>query len=570
MNTRIFFLLLFITAMGCSGSKDTSRASDQPALTKATSTDTESLLSYQDEITTDFLRSHLTVFSADSMEGRETAMPGQKKAAKYLTDQYAKLGLKPVGDNNSYLQKFGLTAERTDSVIFKTYAINEDGTKDVISKSVNSKSTSANYIRRFGGDNTVEGEIIFAGYGLQNEELGINNFKGVDIEGKWVMVFDDLPQVVEGDTLFTDRSRFSQTWVRNILQKGVAGILMIPENMKEFDTNSKAGRSDFGKPSGMQLAYRAQESGRPAWSFNTIKPGQAAKILGLSGVDALNQKKEELIKDIKDFTASETGYGLTQIPYMKQVMLESENIAALMEGADPQLKDEVVVLSAHYDHVGIGAPDSTGDAIYNGANDDGSGTIGVLAAARAFAKAKENGVQPRRSILFLSVSGEEKGLLGSRYYSDHPIYPIEKTVANINTDMIGRVDPKHRESGNSDYIYIIGADIISSDMDSLLKAGNTRSGQLELDMRYNDLNDPNRFYRRSDHWNFGRFGIPFVFFFNGVHEDYHRPSDEVDKINFNLMAKTVRSMYATTVMVANADSMPKVDNQEFIEITKEN
>ena len=573
MKLRYIPLVLLLIA-GCSGSKDTSQNTMKPGSNgpSSVSTETDALLSYQDEITNEFLHSHLAAFAADSMEGRETGMAGQKKAAKYLAEQYARLGMKPVGDDGSYLQKFDLTAQRTDSVVFMTYKKNEDGSEEDVSESRSSKTSTANFVRQYGGSQPIQGEIVFAGYGMSNQALNINQLQDVDVKGKWVMIFGGAPpQVVEGDTLYTSEQKFAQGTLRNLLQKKIAGILIVPDDgLQAFEKAAKENSKGFGEVGNMQLAYRGDQGGGPAWSINYVKPSQAAKILDLTtGAAGLKKIRAEVDEHLKTFKAKNTGYGLNQIPYVRDVKLESENIAAFMEGADPQLKDEVVVLSAHYDHVGIGAPDSTGDSIYNGANDDGSGTIGVLSAARAFAKARDNGVAPRRSILFLSVSGEEKGLLGSRYYSDHPIFPIEQTVANINTDMIGRIDPEHRKSGNSDYIYIIGSEIISSEIDSLLKAGNDRSGQLTLDMRYNDLNDPNQFYRRSDHWNFGRFGIPFVFFFNGVHEDYHRPSDEVEKINFDLMRKTARSMYATTVMVANADSAPKVDNQEFIEITKE-
>lgn len=574
MKLRHIPLILLLIA-GCSGSKDTSQPTSAPAgnsVSTAVSTKTDALLSYQDAITNEFLHSHLAAFAADSMEGRETAMEGQKKAAKYLSEQYEKLGMKPVGDNGTYLQSFNLTAQRTDSVVFMTYKKHEDGSEEVVSESKNSKETTANFIRQYGGEQPIQAEVVFAGYGIQDSAMNINHLQGIDVQGKWVMVFGGTPpQVVDGDTLYASEQQFGRSTLRNLLQQNVAGILIIPDDGAEaFEKAVKENSNTFGEAENMQLAYRGEAGGGPAWSITTVKPAQAAKMLDLkTGVDGLEKIRADITQNIKTFTGKNTGYGLNQIPYVRDVELETENVAAFMEGADPQLKDEVVVLSAHYDHVGIGAPDSTGDTIYNGANDDGSGTIGVLSAARAFARARDNGVMPRRSILFLSVSGEEKGLLGSRYYSDHPIFPIEKTVANINTDMIGRVDPEHRAKGDEDYIYIIGAEIISSDMDSLLKAGNARSGELTLDMRYNDLNDPNQFYRRSDHWNFGRFGIPFVFFFNGVHEDYHRPSDEIDKINFDLFRKTARSMYATTVMVANADSAPTVDNQEFIEITKE-
>ncbi|HBZ39448.1 MAG TPA: hypothetical protein DEO59_13585, partial [Balneola sp.] len=247
--------------------------------------------------------------------------------------------------------------------------------------------------------------------------------------------------------------------------------------------------------------------------------------------------------------------------------VKASNIAAFLEGSDPLLKNEVVVLSAHHDHVGIGRPDSTGDAIYNGADDDGSGTVGLLNTAQAMLVAKKAGAGPKRSVLFLHVSGEEKGLLGSRYYSDHPIYPIENTVANINVDMIGRVDKEHEE--NKDYIYVIGGEIISSGLDSLLRSANEATVNLDLSNRYNDLEDPNQFYRRSDHWNFGRLGVPFIFFFNGVHADYHRPSDSIEKIEWEALAKRTQLLYTTTAMIANTENRPEVDNREFIEKTQE-
>ncbi len=247
----------------------------------------------------------------------------------------------------------------------------------------------------------------------------------------------------------------------------------------------------------------------------------------------------------------------------------TKNVVAFLEGSDPQMKDEVVVLSSHYDHVGVGRPDSTGDTIYNGADDDGRGTTATLQVAEAMAKAKAAGVGPKRSVLFLNVSGEEKGLLGSYYYSENPLFSIENTVANINIDMIGRVDPEH-QNGDSSYVYVIGNAIISSQMDSLTRIANDMGPNLDLSDRYNDLNDPNQFYRRSDHWNFGRLGVPFVFFFNGTHEDYHRPQDHIEKITFEPYLKRTHLVYNLTAILANSPNRPLVDNQEFIEKTQVN
>jgi hypothetical protein len=384
------------------------------------------------------------------------------------------------------------------------------------------------------------------------------------------MVFGEIPHVVNGDTLIAPsvnvRTRF-----RSIIGRGAEGILVIPSlNAEEFKASARQSQRNFRESGQMSLAYRDDGAGSPAGfkkGYNLINPELAAKMLN---VESIASYREELIKDITDFRAHPLNYSLTHIPYSSKSTIDTQNVLAFYEGADPKLKDEVVVLTSHYDHLGIGQPDSTGDRIYNGADDDGSGTIGLLNVAKTFAAAGKNGVKPKRSILFLNVSAEEKGLFGSRYYSDHPVFPMDKTVANINTDMIGRIDSLHESEGVEEYAYIIGAEIISSQLDSLVKAANARSGQIALNKRYNDLQDPNQFYRRSDHWHFGRNRVPFVFFFTGVHEDYHRPSDEVHKIHFDKMAKIIRTIYSSAVMVANTDNPPAVDNEAFIEITKSN
>lgn len=557
-----FFLGILIIAAGCAGSESSTQSSNPEPVT-----DTDSLLSYQDEITVDFLKPHLSAFADDSMEGRETGTEGLKKAADYLAKQYHEMGLQPVGDDGSYFQRFKLNVSSTDSIVFETYA-HRDGKKTLIDQSTASANSTANYIRAFGGSDTLSGDIVFAGFGVNDAARNVFHLNGADLKGKWVMVFDQISHVVNGDTLIDSsidvRSRF-----RTIMSKGAKGILTIPSmDAEEFQASAQQAQRNFRESGQMSLAYRDDGSGSSrgfSRGYNLINPALAAQMLG---VESMSAYREELINNITDFQPKTLNYSLTHTSYTSKSTVETKNVLAFYEGADPKLKDEVVVLTSHYDHVGIGQPDSTGDRIYNGADDDGSGTIGLLNVARAFAIAGKNGVRPKRSILFLNVSGEEKGLLGSRYYSDHPVFPMEKTVADINTDMIGRIDSTHKSEGVEDYAYIIGAEIISSQLDSLVEAANARSGQINLNKRYNDLEDPNQFYRRSDHWHFGRKRVPFVFFFTGVHEDYHRPSDEVHKIRFEKMAKIVRTMYGTAVLIANTDNPPQVDNEEFIEITK--
>lgn len=551
---------LLVISVGCTGSQSASQQQISAPIT-----DTDTLISYQDEVSVDFLKQHLSVFAADSMEGRGTGTKGLKKAADYLADQYGKLGLQPVGDDSSYFQKFKLNVSTTDSIVFETYA-HTDADKQLMDRSVASQRSVANYIRAFGGSETLAGEVVFAGFGVDDTTNNVAHLKGADLQGKWVMVFQQIPNIVDGDTLINPAIS-QRTRAQAIFGSGAKGILLIPAmSGEEFKASAMKAQSDFGQLESMTLAYR--DDGSPsgfAQGYNLINPKLAAKMLG---VDSLEAYRETVVETITEFQPKSLDYSLRHTPYSSKSTIETKNVLAFYEGADPELKDEIVVMTSHYDHLGIGQPDSTGDRIYNGADDDGSGTIGLLNMAKAFVEAGKDGVRPKRSILFLNVSGEEKGLLGSRYYSDHPAFPMDKTVTNINVDMIGRVDPEHKKEGIEEYTYIIGAEIISSELDSLIKVANNRSGQLQLDKKYNDLQDPNQFYRRSDHWNFGRLRVPFAFFFTGVHEDYHRPSDEVHKIKFEKMAKIVRTMYATAVMVANADKAPTVDNEAFIEITK--
>lgn len=231
---------------------------------------------------------------------------------------------------------------------------------------------------------------------------------------------------------------------------------------------------------------------------------------------------------------------------------DSENIWAYIEGSEKP--DEVLVISAHYDHVGI----KNGD-IYNGADDDGSGTVAVMEMARAFAKAKKDGHGPKRSILFLHVTGEEHGLHGSRYYSENPLFPIANTITDINIDMIGRRDKEHAKSNN--YVYVIGADRLSTELHNTVVAQNGKYTKLDLDFKFNDPKDPNHFYERSDHYNFAKHGIPAVFLFNGVHEDYHQKGDEPQKIEYDALTKRTQLAFVIAWDLANRENRPVVDKK---------
>ena len=231
--------------------------------------------------------------------------------------------------------------------------------------------------------------------------------------------------------------------------------------------------------------------------------------------------------------------------------VDSQNVVAIIEGEE--LPEEYLVLSSHLDHLGMKE-----GKIYNGADDDGSGTVALLEIAAAFQKAKSEGHGPKRSIIFLHVTGEEKGLLGSKYYTENPLYPLEKTFTNLNVDMIGRIDTK-RSNPNPNYIYLIGSDRLSQDLHQLSETVNATYSKLELDYTFNDENDPNDFYTRSDHYNFAEKQIPVIFYFSGTHEDYHKPTDTASKINYDLLEARTKLIFYTAWEIANKEQSIQLD-----------
>lgn len=229
---------------------------------------------------------------------------------------------------------------------------------------------------------------------------------------------------------------------------------------------------------------------------------------------------------------------------------DTENVLGIIYGNEKP--EEIVVISAHYDHLGV-----KGNKIYNGADDNGSGNSAVLEIAQAFRKAFKEGKGPKRSVLFINFSAEELGLFGSNFYTANPIFPLKNTIVNLNIDMIGRVDDKHKDNPN--FVYLIGADKISTELHHISEAVNKKYTKLDLDYTYNDENDPNRFYYRSDHYNFAKNGIPIIFYFNGVHADYHKATDTEDKINYDILEKRTKLVFLTAWEIANREERLKVD-----------
>ena len=552
----ILALLIF---SGCAGTESLQQQHGQ----------TDQLLAYSELITPDFLRTHLEVIAHDSLMGRDTGTIGEKLAANYLVSLYEKWGVEPMG-TRGYLQPFMLNAERTDSLVYRTFSIAE-GDTTWLSLGVEGQSSPADFMRLFGGMAPLTGEIVFGGFGVDDPERNVQHLDPEMMAGNWVMIFDELPHVLNGDTLINPQINNNARIGAILGQLGADGVLVITDmDQEDYMELSAMNSATLGNASNFRLQYLDdghQAQGFPK-AYTMISPEKAAGLLGLESTEALFEYRENLKSDITGFSAYSTETHLEYEPFDGPVEIESNNVLGYIEGGHPELKEEVIVLLAHYDHVGISMPDEHGDMINNGADDNGSGTVALLTIAHAMQQAANDGYRPDRSVLFLHVSAEEKGLLGSRYYSDHPVIPIEQTAAAFNADMIGRSDDRNIDKGDTDYVYLIGGHLISSELENIVVQANNRTVSMRLDDYYNDLDDPNQLYRRSDHWNFGRLEVPFVFFFTGLHEDYHRPGDTVDKIDFEKLSRITKLIHASTIKTANTGERPAVDNDEFVEITR--
>lgn len=476
-------------------------------------------------ITADDLKKHLYIIAGKEMEGRDTPSPGLEKAAEYIEAHFRSLGLKP-GNKDSYRQYYPLYK---DSLIGAAMKIN--GASLELNKEFQPQANNYAAEMRFS-------EVVFAGYGIVDGDLR-NDYKDLKVAGKLVLIVDGMPS----DYKPSQQGRLSPAGafgkIDAALNRGAAAVMIVYNN---FPRRPGTAISNWSMSGG----YRAAQM---PFTF-TISPDVAAKIMGEDGKDIMNKMKSGGLQP-KSYPAEiDLAYAKTSIT------TQVSNVLGLLEGTDK--KDEYVVITAHYDHIGK-RNDTT---IYYGADDDGSGTTGILELAEAFVKAKAEGKGPRRSILFMTVSGEEKGLWGSRYYTEHPVYPLDKTTVDLNIDMIGRIGTEYLKDKDSlNYVYIIGDDKLSSDLTPITDQVNNTYMKMKLDRKYNDPKDPNRFYFRSDHYNFAEKGIPIIFYFNGTHADYHRPTDTPDKINYPLMAKRTQLVFYTAWEMANRNEMLKRDIQ---------
>ncbi len=504
---------------------------------------------YAESITPEDLKKHLVIIASDSLEGRDTGSSGQKKAAEYVTKFYKEYGLTPIAaaenGTKSYLQKYKLYKRSWGDVYLRAGSRKYEFNKDFYLNGILSVESE------------VSTPLILAGYGI--EESAYNDYAGLDVKDKSVVIFDGEPKsssdkyLVNGGNEKTKWSG-SVSWqpkVKLALEKGARYVFIITEKTGEDLDKEIRQRAVMARRFSSPTLKPVQESPNNVAAF-VISPEMAAEMLGTS-VQKLLKEKAAIDKSGKSLSKNLTGSVALKVERVNET-IDTENVAAFMEGTDK--KDEVLVISAHLDHIGI----SPNGEINNGADDDGSGTVSLLELSEAFSKAKADGKGPRRSILFLNVTGEEKGLFGSEYYSENPLLPLKNTIADLNIDMIGRVDEAHKDDPK--YVYLIGADKLSSKLHAISEDANKKYINYKLDYTFNDPKDPNRFYYRSDHYNFAKMGVPVIFYFTGVHEDYHKPGDDVEKILFDKQSMIVKLVFHTAWELVNQEERIVVDSNK--------
>jgi hypothetical protein len=504
-----------------------------------------------DTISANQIKDYLTFIASDEMEGRDTPSRGLDTTAKFLALNLAHWGFKPAGDTGSFLQRIDLRRDRTDNGQTKV--------------EINGRALTAgtDYLPA-GGSGDISGQLVFAGSGWFVKSKEIDSYKGVDPTGKIAVVFG-IPNMPPRGVSRADFGKQGEGFMNPndyARSKGVVGLIYVPDF--QYLANWQRNRQRIMERGSTVVAKFQTQSTSPLPSIvispeiaNSLFAGERQSAAGIFNASYSSSgaalPEPFLMSQTKTITINVTSNTET---------VPTQNVVAVWEGSDPVLKNEYVALGAHYDHVGSGCPPAGSDTICNGADDDGSGTTALLAMAEGLAKAP---TRPKRSVLFVWHCGEEKGLWGSRYFTEFPTVPLNQVVAQINIDMIGRskkegdTNPRNRDLTGPDSVYLIGSTMMSTELGEIVNTVNKSFLNLTLDTRYDDPKDPNRFFFRSDHYNYARKGIPIIFFFDGVHEDYHRAGDTADKIDYQKMEKITRTIYMTLWEIASRPVRLKVD-----------
>ena len=499
-----------------------------------------------ESVTAKQLSDYLHFVASDEMEGRDTPSRGLDLTAKFIATNLSRWGVRPAGDDGTYFQKIALDREVVDTE------------KTVLSINGQALKRGDDFLR-LRGDRAVSAPMVFGGHGWMVKSKGVDAYGGVDVKGKIVVLYSSqfnpstFTTLPEGVTEADISGKEGVDWADPLTyasQSGAVGIIAIAPPAFQANWNTLKNYFSGGSLYPQKLRPSAA-SGSDLPMLLVSQPAGETILAGESG----------------DRTSS-TAFAINKTANMaaiaKKEIVWTQNVVALWEGSDPVLKNEMVAIGAHYDHDGIKLTAKGDDKIYNGADDDGSGTVAVLSIAEALANSP---VRPKRSILFVWHCGEEKGLWGSEYFNKFPTVDIKNVIAQLNIDMIGRskkagdTNPKNKELTADNEIYVIGSEMMSSTLGAITKGANAAYLNLSYNYLYDDPKDPNRFFFRSDHFNYAMNGIPIAFWFDGVHEDYHQPGDHADKIDYAKMERVTRTIMLTLLKLADLKERPKIDKQ---------
>ena len=521
-------------------------------------------------ITAETLKDYLYYVASDEMEGRDTPSRGLDLTAKFIALNLKRWGFKPAGDDGTFFQKIALRRD----VVDPSATLIEIGSQ---------KLSYGEDIVRVSGNSTeaLSAPIVFAGDGWFIKSKNLNPYQNIDIKGKIVAVFGEgqfsqrslvpLPAGVKPEDLSGERGKDWADVTTYARANGAAGVIVLPS---KFLSDNWAGvKQSYGRS---RVSVEKRASPAPVAATTNAMPifvaaPRFAEVLfnGEASNPLTGTATPFVLNAGKKFSAAIA---------IKTDSLTTQNVVAIWEGSDPKLKSEMVAVGAHYDHIGLSNPSSPNpDKINNGADDDGSGTVAVLTMAEALSKSAK---RPKRSVLLVWHCGEEKGLWGSEYFNKFPTVDIKNVVAQLNIVMIGRsknpnnIIPCDRpgkicneDLSAANEVYVIGSEMMSSKIGEVTKSINNSFLKLNYNYRYDDPTDKNKFFFRSDHFNYAINGIPIVFWFDGVHEDYHQAGDEPQKIDYNKMQNVARTIFLTMWELSDLKERPKVDKQLPPELT---
>ncbi|HKE30512.1 MAG TPA: M28 family peptidase [Candidatus Angelobacter sp.] len=482
-----------------------------------------------DSITPTELRMHLEFLASNELGGRYTLSPNFAIVARYLASQLQSYGFRGVGDHGDFLQHFGVISSKPDA--------EKSGLSITAGGQTTNYSFGDFYTLTGGVEGKAEGQIVFVGAGISSPSQHRDDYANLDVKGKIVLIIGGM-----GPDPRTPRSESGE---RAAASHGAVGVLQIPSQRFAEFMKMPVFKDRFAARETVRLAKQT-DARIPAL---VLTPALADKLLSSIGLSL--KEVQEAENDHKALSPKVTNASASMTVAFHQRPFTTQNVVGKLDGTDPELKKEYVIISAHYDHL---EANEKGE-IYPGADDDGSGTTSVLAIAHAMALDR-----PKRSILVIFHAGEELGLLGSEYNTDYaPAVPLENVLADLNIDMIGRSKPPGDEErldahlSDANTIYLVGSNRLSKELHKISEDTNSQYQKLKLDYYYNDPSNPERIYYRSDHWNYAKHGIPVIFYFDGIHVDYHKPTDTVDKIDFNKMTSVARLVFETGWRLANLD-----------------